>query len=912
MNIKKFFVSAAIMISVAFAQAGSISGVVVDSNGSFPLGGANVFLEGTDKGGITDNEGKVYILDVPVGDYTVIVSYIGFDSFEQSVSVQENSTINFLAFLSAGVIEGSDVNVLGNSLSSQARALNSQKNKVNVSNIVSADQIGKFPDSNIGDALKRVPGIVVYNDQGEARFGHVRGTPSQFNSATINGERMPSAEAEIRSNQLDLIPADMIQTIEVIKALTPDMDADAIGGSINLITRKATGPRTSLTFGVGQNQLEEAGEISQLSAVYSNRALDNKLGYMFNFSYYDNWLGSDNVEAEWDDEGELQEMDIRKYLVHRERKSVGMRLDYNLGSTELYTDLNYNDRDDFENRYRLRTKDISDGFGEQEIRRQTKAGLPGNEYGRLEDQKLSSYKFGGTTLMNKLKLDYSLKLSEASEVRPNERYISMRLRDVTAIYNGNTNKPFVGFRPGDAIDLNSNWDLREITEEHQDTQEKATTFKFDVDYELSSSLKLETGFKNTVREKYRNNMFYEYEPVDEDAFLEDVFRNTASQTKDEWLNDEGSTRYESGRFVTRKFLGNLDLDNTSLFERQVNNEELAGNYDATEAVTAFYMMASYKASDRMNITGGVRMEQTSLTDLEARSYDADDDENTVVQGSDNDYSNVLPSLHMVYDMDELSKVRFAFTQSLARPNYFDIAPYQEVVREDEEIKVGNPELEPTLSSNIDLSYERYFEDVGIFSVGMFTKNITDFIAYTKGDVTSADNLPSAYNGFELEKAVNGGDASLVGYELAFQRQIFPGLGLYMNVTSISSKIDNLDPELQADRPDIKDDPMPGTSELSYNLSLSMDRGPLNVRLSMNHQGEFLEEYNDTAAEDRWYDEATFVDINASYRLRDNIALYADFNNLTNQPLRYYQGSSQYLMQEEYYNKKITIGIKADL
>ena len=112
----------------------------------------------------------------------------------------------------------------------------------------------------------------------------------------------------------------------------------------------------------------------------------------------------------------------------------------------------------------------------------------------------------------------------------------------------------------------------------------------------------------------------------------------------------------------------------------------------------------------------------------------------------------------------------------------------------------------------------------------------------------------------------------------------------MNVTSISSKIDNLDPELQADRPDIKDDPMPGTSELSYNLSLSMDRGPLNVRLSMNHQGEFLEEYNDTAAEDRWYDEATFVDVNASYRLRDNIALYADFNNLTNQPLRYYQGS----------------------
>ena len=118
MNFKNFFVSAAIMISVAFGQKGTISGLVVDSNGSFPLGGANVFLEGTEKGGITDNEGKAYILDVPVGDYTLIVSYIGFESFEQSVRVQENSTVNFIASLSIGVIEGSDVNVSGNSISS--------------------------------------------------------------------------------------------------------------------------------------------------------------------------------------------------------------------------------------------------------------------------------------------------------------------------------------------------------------------------------------------------------------------------------------------------------------------------------------------------------------------------------------------------------------------------------------------------------------------------------------------------------------------------------------------------------------------------------------------------------------------------------------------------------------------------
>ena len=102
---------------------------------------------------------------------------------------------------------------------------------------VSADQVGKFPDSNIGDALKRINGINVQYDQGEARFGQVRGTSADLSSVTINGNRLPSAEGDTRNVQLDLIPADMVQTIEVNKVVTSDMDGDAIGGSINLVTK---------------------------------------------------------------------------------------------------------------------------------------------------------------------------------------------------------------------------------------------------------------------------------------------------------------------------------------------------------------------------------------------------------------------------------------------------------------------------------------------------------------------------------------------------------------------------------------------------------------------------------------------------------------------------------------------------
>lgn len=133
--------------------------------------------------------------------------------------------------------EGKDlkaVTVMGDRLRGQARALNQQRNAGNIGNVISADQIGRFPNQNIGEALRRVPGIAMQNDQGEARDIIIRGLAPQLNSVTLNGTRIPSAEGDNRRIQMDLIPADIIQTLEVNKTLTPDMDADAIGGSVNL------------------------------------------------------------------------------------------------------------------------------------------------------------------------------------------------------------------------------------------------------------------------------------------------------------------------------------------------------------------------------------------------------------------------------------------------------------------------------------------------------------------------------------------------------------------------------------------------------------------------------------------------------------------------------------------------------
>ena len=151
------------------------------------------------------------------------------------------------------------------------KGLNKQKSDLNVTNVVSADQIGKFPDDNVGDVIKRIAGVSMQGDQGEARNIVMRGLGPGQNSVTLNGDRIPSAEGDNRNVQLDLIPSAMIQSIEVNKTLTPDMEADAIGGSVNLITRSnPTGFRASATVAGGGNPIRSSGYNSNVTALIGN------------------------------------------------------------------------------------------------------------------------------------------------------------------------------------------------------------------------------------------------------------------------------------------------------------------------------------------------------------------------------------------------------------------------------------------------------------------------------------------------------------------------------------------------------------------------------------------------------------------------------------------------------------------
>lgn len=905
-------------MQVAYAQNGVVKGRITDELG-LPLPGASVVIEAIGKGIPTDANGYYTLVEVPAGSYKMVVSFIGYKKIEKTINVLANETTVADVKMEPGYGATGEVIVLGDRLKGQAKALNQQRSNSNITNVVAADQIGRFPDANIGDALKRIPGITIQNDQGEARNIIIRGLAPQLNSVMLNGERVPSAEGGNRNVQLDLIPSDLIQTIQVNKAVLPDMDADAIGGSVNLVTRSAPeGGRISGTLASGYNFLSNK-PIWTGSMIVSDRFAEGKLGALFSASYNNHNLGSNNIEAVWfeGDNGEalIEEFDIRDYQVQRVRRSFNLALDYEINeNNKIFLSGIYNWRDDWETRYRMRVSRIDDAFDDGDdvsigpnqwnfparVEFQTKGGIGNDRVDnrRLEDQRNRNLTLRGEHQLNKLKMTWSTSYARASEERPNERYISYRESGQSV--NLDLRDP--GFplallaNPADNLNLGFN----EITEEFQDTYDEDFNSRVDFTVPASNSTILKFGTRLRTKNKVRTNSFFSYEPVDENAFgatLGDVANADISNA--DYL---AGSQYRIGNFVTPEFLGGLDLRNSSLFDESDElGEYISGNYTADEDIFSVYAMADIELSDKFSGIVGLRLESTSL-EYSGFLFDVDNDtftEETATQS----YTNLMPGLHLNYNFSEYSVLRFAYTNTIARPNYYDLVPYAEFSPDDDALERGNPDLEAATSTNFDVMYENYFENIGIVSGGLFYKDIDNFIYEQRQE---GFNDPQFGNDLEFTTNQNGGTAEVYGLEVSLQRQIWKGLGIYLNYTYTQSNTSGI----QGREGD--DLSLPGTAENMFNASLSYETDKLVLRASLNYASDYVDELGGEAFEDRFYDKQTFVDLNGSYAFKPNWRFFFEVNNLTNQELRYYQGVSSRTSQREYYNARINAGLKFDI
>lgn len=901
---------------------GSIRGRITDESQQ-TLPGATVMIEELHTGTTADVNGFYNLGNLRPGTYNVKISYVGYTPKTYTIRVDGNSIERNITLNEGQTLE--EVTVTG-AFYGQRKALQMQKERMGVTNVVSADQVGKFPDSNIGDALKRINGVNVQYDQGEARFGQVRGTSADLTSVTVNGNRMPSAEGDTRNVQLDLIPADMIQTIELNKVVTADMDGDAIGGEINLVTKNTPTHRV-LNFNLGTGYSWISGKPQwDLGATWGQRFLDDRLGIMAAVSYQYAPGGSDNTEFEYeendDKEIEFKEAQVRQYYVTRERQSYSLALDYkfNLNHKISFKGI-YNRRSDWENRYRISYKKLNSKASKQSAVLQTKAGASDTKNARLELQQTMDFSLDGEHHFGRLKVDWAASYSRATEERPNERYAAYKLKGVDL---GSGFEDVGNRQPYYALSLpsleSSDWKLDELTNSDQDIVENEWKGRLNFTLPLTNGLygnTLRFGAKLTAKDKTRTKTFYEYDP---DEVLGSDWRSlTSTQIRDGFM--PGSQYPAGSPFITKETLGAIDF---SRYQGTENLEEEAGNYDISERITAGYLRFDQKLGRQLSATLGLRLERTDLT-TSGQNVTVDDNGDAQMNPTGehkSHYTDLLPSLLLKYEFNEDGNLRASVTKTLARPKYSALIANKCFNTADLTATIGDPNTKPAEAWNVDLSADYYFKSVGMVSLGLFYKDIKNVNIewasnkYLGSDLGLTGDL--AQEQFAVTQNINAYDASVFGVEAAWQRDfgfISPALkclGFYGNYTYTHSTTRNFNSRLGvSDGDNVK---VAGSPEHTANASLYYEKSGLSLRLSYNFASSFIDQMSTSRALDRYYDSVSYMDLNASYTWgqKTKFTVYANANNLLNQPLRYYQGVKDRTMQVEYYGVKINCGFKINL
>lgn len=893
-------------VQETFAQKSLVKGTVKD-DGNQLLPGVTVKIAGSFSGTATDPRGE-YSIFVNPGKVELEFSFIGNETKIESFDIAAGETKILNVVLVSSVTQLNEVFIVG-SLEGQQKALNQQKAADNIKNIVASDQIGRFPDQNSAEALQRVPGINVQRDEGDGRFVLVRGLAPQYTNISVNGEQIPSPDAGARFVALDAIPANQLGSLEVTKALTPDMDGDAIGGSVNLLTQTASSKELQLSASLGMeyNANAEKGT-PQGNLSISKRTENDKFGFIASGSYASSKKKSDryNFDGWGDDPNGLAEFVPGDYEITRNRIGLSATLDYKINDKNtIYLRSLYSELKELELRREFQfvgEYNEDDDVNEYEVKKELKD--------RPENQGVYSFNLGGTSVGSKLKFDYEVAYAKAFQDTPWNRYtVFANDEDVEwGLDLGTTLNPKItGFMYDGASADYRNSDLYAF-----DSYEESSTLAEDqnitakVNFAIPLALgentgELKFGGKTRFKDKsYKFRYFnvYEYSgagdirlPDFEGPYTDDTFMD----------GDFGSI----GKFAERGF-GRYINDNSGDFDSEVVEDEVAiESYEASENVYAAYVQGKIQFKKLM-VLAGVRYEKT-MVDYKSGLWDADLEEVTQVEG-ENDYGFLLPMIHFKYSASKNTNIRAAITQSYARPNFEDLVQGGEYNLQDNEANLANPELEPVKAMNIDLFGEHYLGTVGIISGGVFYKKLDDFI-YKKTTDETFLGTPDV----EVTQSVNGETGSIFGFEVAWQQNltflpgVLGGLGIYANYTYTSSKAEVED---FAQGEDLTEIELPGQAKHIGNLALSYTKGGFNSRISLNYNGSFISEID---GDDLiLIDNRAQLDVSLSQTFAKKYTVYAEFVNLTNEEQHELYNSRSTPSQRELYGFWTRFGVKFKL
>jgi TonB-dependent receptor len=805
-----------------------------------------------------------------------------------------------------------------------------------VSDVISSDDIGKLPDHNTAAALRRIPGVSVQEDQGEPRFPVLRGLSSTYNRTTVDGAIVAGVDESGRTVPLDIIPSVMAGRIEVIKTVTPENDANAIGGVINIETRSAFTAKRPFFNGIASYGIyEQNGDVRN-----SKPSLRVAFATGRTFGADDNWgivLGGSYEQLDYDiPQVESATPSVREYARPgipgtpvnsavnsgdprgngiqvptqlrlfwynntKQRAGANAKLEYRSDTLQWEASGIYARTEDDEERIEFRTEPQGVVANQTAT---TGSFASGRNFIQL-NQPITKRRIliGRTALAwtpsDAIKVDGDAIYSQGRLRVPNQ---SIEFRTIVAqgsryAFNYDTSDFYPIFTPLDpAANRNpANFLLQQQRDATVRTLEKSNQFRLNAAYDDGDFLKLKVGgvYRTTGR-NYANRQT--------DYTARSGFTYTLDQ-----VDVPGPDKLIQGRYLLTPRIGVTEFQdffaaNRANFIATVRAN--AGDYRVDEDVYAGYGQGSVKLGT-LTLLAGLRYERT---EIDSRGLRAAGAVLTPVEDSGS-YGNWLPGVHLRWDVQRDVIVRAAYTNTIGRPDYGSIAASQNLTFDGSQptLTRGNPDLKPRRSRGFDLSFEFYPRD-GLISIAAFSKNIRDEIF----SLTGVENLDV---GRGLEAVIvntpqNAESARIRGIEMGVQQALtflpdpLSGFGVSGNVTLLDTKFTFLTSVGQR-RTGLFLQP-----DVTGNASIYYQRGKFEGRVSYNYIGGFLETINDTIpnADQYWRGRTTF-DANISYRITPHITIYAEGQNLSDAGRREVVGPGRtYLQEAAEYGRTFFLGV----
>ncbi|SDB81890.1 TonB-dependent receptor [Acinetobacter boissieri] len=762
-------------------------------------------------------------------------------------------------------------------------ALREQQSSDSISSVVHADGIGQLPDDNAAEALQRLPGVSVERDQGEGRFVTVRGLSADLNAVTINGTLVPAPESNRRGVALDVLPAELVQSLAVVKTLTPDLDANSLGGTVQVNSLSAFDHKGLFYTGTAEGSYNSLRDkySPKFSGAISNRFSilggEDNFGVAAALSYQNRKFGSDNVETEgeWKGQG-LNKISMRYYDIARERLGAGLNFDWRTDSGQYYLRTLYSSFNDTESRYARNVKFDSPCVVNQVCTGKVTRALKARE----EDQDIQSYVLGGKQQLGMWLVEGQLGYSEAQEHDPQGLSGAEYTGKFKGLSYSDTKRPVF---TSSVSDLNNpkNFTLNSIKEKQALTKDTEKNIKLDFtrDYSLA---------EHAAQFKFGGKVSHRQKTNDENEWVYKKLNNLGTS---DFYGDADYGLASFGPFIdevaAKNHLVGLDPNKNIDLEASTVND-----FKSKENINALYFMNTVDI-DKLRVIAGLRFEGTKKT---SQGYGYIDGKVSPTSHKQ-DYNNWLPNLTLRYELDKNTLLRAAYTSTVVRPTFAQSSPGMYVSNTDLEAEFGNPDLKALTANNFDLSVEHYFGTAGTLSANVFYKKIKNFVYQTdvSGQGRWADfDTATTYR--------NGQQAKIYGLELAYSQKMdqlpVPWNGLIWGLNTTLSHSDATISDTYTTR-HIR---FPSQSNFVGNALLGWEGERAGVKVSANYKSANVYQITDVSqpALDIYNDKQFFVDISTYYNITKQLKVKFDVGNVTNQAYYAYTGSKSMNAQYETY------------